>query len=130
MSKQTIENRYKIQKIDAIGRILVPIAHTVCYTFAVAFFSYCVYKSIYVLSGKETNAKLLLNLLADLKMDQWTAYILASLGAVYGVSEHQQRKRVIQQKSKRIQELELRINSNRQTSMLAEDGSTRKGDVI
>lgn len=130
MSKQTIDNKYKIQRIEAIGRIIVPIVAALCVLFSILGFSYFAFKSIFVLSGKETTAKLLLNFFAEIKMDQWTAYLLAALSGAYGFGEHRQRKRVIRQKSERIQKLEQILNANRKSSMLEIDGSSRMGDVI
>lgn len=129
MSKQTEEYRFKIQRIDAIGRVLVPIVNCsiICGTVGVCCF--LAYKAVVSLSGKNTDANILINFITAVKLDQWTAYAIGALGGVYGYAQHRQRKKVIKHKSERIQYLEALLNPDRKSSLLAIDGSTRKGDI-
>lgn len=124
------EMAYSLERIEAFGRIIIPIIRPALFSIVLIFLFYFLFKSIEVLGGKDTTAKLFLKFIGDIKISEYVAYAIAILGSIYGFREHSLRKNFIKNNAPRIKELEEKINPNRGSSLISVDGSTRRGDVI
>jgi hypothetical protein len=86
------------------------------------------YYAVVALSGKHTLADIGLKLLANVSLSQSLAWTGTGGATIWAVSERTLRKRIIRQKAERIKHLEQHIDSNRSSSALMADGSTRPED--
>lgn len=86
------------------------------------------YLSIAVLAGKTTAANVLIQFLANFKIQMAVSWGAAAGGLGWGLVERRLRKRTIRRLAPRIKQLERVIDSARTSSNLTVDGSTRPED--
>ena len=82
-----------------------------------------------VLSGKETDATIVLKLLADIKISRTLPYLFGIGCLVIAMLTERLRRETIGYMSKRISELEKRLDLRRSSSRLTEKGATRPEDA-
>lgn len=97
------------------------------YGFLTLIARYC-YLGIATMAGKETIGNIAISLITNLTMNQWMAYAIGGGGIAYGTSQRSLRKSTVERLQSRNQELELRIDPNRTSSMLTTRGDTRPED--
>lgn len=95
---------------------------------ALSFMAYCIYLSINSLSGRETAAQILINVLGDLKISESVAYVLGVGGVIYGVNERRLRQKTVKHMQGRNIKLEKKIDQKRSSSNLTEEGETNPVD--
>ncbi|MDD5063990.1 MAG: hypothetical protein PHQ35_04415 [Phycisphaerae bacterium] len=95
---------------------------TVCFVF---WMLYCCVDS---LSGKITDANILVKFFGSLKANNGVAYIFGGCGLLYGMGERRLRKRTIGRLEGRIQKYEQQLDPNRSSSKLGADGDTNPKD--
>ena len=86
------------------------------------------YLSIQALAGQETNSKIILQLLSDLKINQYLSYVIGGGGFAYGYAQRRLKKQTIIKLHDRIEKLEKGLDPKRSSSMLTTDGDTRPED--
>lgn len=107
---------------------LIAVAHSVVrWGGAIVIMRYG-YLSIVVLAGEHTFADIGVNVLADVRISQALAWLLAGSGVTYGLSERKLRKDTVERIQGRNQALELRLNPIRTSSQLTPRGDTREED--
>lgn len=79
------------------------------------------------LAGRRTDAKLLFEAVF-IQSGNWLPWLAGGSGAGYGYAERRLRKKKTEQLQSRIQELETRIDPNRQSSELTPQGDTNPVD--
>lgn len=79
-------------------------------------------------AGHETNANVMIKILAQIQADRWAAYILGGGGIGYGMLERRLHRRTIKRLTTRPTELEHRIHAKRTSSGLTPEGRTRRED--
>lgn len=97
---------------------------------ALVFIAYYTNNSINTLAGKFTFADIGIRFMADFKISEALAYLLATLGVAYGLREKKLRRDIIERLSGRIQVLEKQLDPNRTSSHLMPRGTTRPEDKI
>lgn len=95
---------------------------------AIAF--YYSYRMVDALAGKETISNIAFKMITDLKMNQWMAYAIGGCGLSYGLAERSVRKKTVTRLHSRIEELELKKDPKRTSSMLTSTGDTRPEDKL
>lgn len=128
LSELLTENRMlrRFNVSQSITSVIIAIIKfgTVCFIF------FMIYKSIYCLSGQYTHAKILINLLGSLKVNNSIAYILASFGIFYGFLERKLRQRTIKRLHNKVSEYETLFDRRRSSSRLSIEGNTHPRDII
>lgn len=84
---------------------------------------------VVALSGKATNADILVNFLGNLRFSNSIAALFGFGGITYGVIERKERQKMIQRQHGRIKEIEKRIDPKRSSSNIAETGDTHPDDM-
>jgi hypothetical protein len=88
-----------------------------------------IYKSISSLAGLDTNANIVLQVLTDLKANQWFGYVVGGGGLVYGIRERRLRQRNIKRMAERTDKLEKAIDPQKNSSYLSMVGEARMEDA-
>jgi hypothetical protein len=86
------------------------------------------FEAIKAFAGKETNAYVLINLLTEMKIDKWIAYIFLGCGFVYGSVRNHQLKQTRKNLGEHISNVEKKIDPARQNSRLTKYGETNEDD--
>ncbi len=86
------------------------------------------YFSIEALAGKKTDASFVLNYIFASGGDHWLPWVVSFFAMLYGSAQHVLRKRKTAYFSKRISDLELRIDPSRTSSELLPTGETNPKD--
>lgn len=68
--------------------------------------TYFLYLSVEALAGKETNAKIVANVMANWGLDKIIGYMVGGSGAAYGMYERRQRRTVTKNLRQQAEELE------------------------
>jgi hypothetical protein len=79
-------------------------------------------------AGKQTDASVVIQLVAKLQLDRWIAYIFGTGGIAYGYAQNKLRRRTINRLSGHGAELESRLYPERTSSALTSDGKTNVRD--
>jgi len=121
--KHALELKYQfrfriIELISHISDQLIP------GTIAVLIVYFGIFRTAHELANKHTVAAFSVRLLADVKPDELISYAAAVAGWVFGVNAQRLRRNSTERLTKRIQELEQRINPHRTTSGLTPRGLT------
>lgn len=91
--------------------------------------SYFVYRTIQSIAGQQTVANIAINLISDLKINQWIAYVIGISGIGYGCMQKRIKKITIEHLSRRKEELETMLDNRRTSSMLTRRGETNPEDM-
>jgi len=86
------------------------------------------YLSLDTLAGDRTTADIGIKLLADVRISQALAWLLAGSGTAYGLAQRKLRRDTVQRLQQRNEELELRLDPKRSSSRLTPRGETRPED--
>jgi hypothetical protein len=86
------------------------------------------YLSIASLAGESTMADIGVNVLADFRISQALAWVLAGGTTMYGLSQKKLRRDTVERLQSRIQAYELEQDPGRTTSRLTPRGETRPED--
>jgi hypothetical protein len=89
---------------------------------------YFAFRACAALAGEQTSANFVIQVLASVQADRWVAYLVAGVGATYGIREAQLRRKILRETGVRIQELEQRLDPDRSSSGLTASGQTRMRD--
>jgi len=92
------------------------------------FIAYFAKEAVRALAGEVTSARILLAMLADVTVKETVAYSISALAILYGLRERKLRRDTIEYYSRRVPELERRIDPNRSSSNLTGRGTTRPED--
>jgi hypothetical protein len=88
---------------------------------------FCVFylsQALISFAGQQTNANILISLIADLKANQWFGYIVGGTGIGYGALQHNLRKKNITRLAGRVDYFEKGIDPQKGSSALAANGET------
>ena len=85
--------------------------------------------AVTAIAGKTTIADVGVNLVTDIRISETVSYLLGALGIGYGLKQRKMRKRSIVVQSKRITDLEAKVDPVRSSSELTETGDTRTEDL-
>lgn len=93
-------------------------------------FAYFGWRSVASLAGQTSTANLRLafNAAVDLGHEVWPAWLVAAVCTSWALLERQLRRRKTAYLTGRIQELEVRLDPQRESSFLPPDGNTRAED--
>lgn len=89
---------------------------------------YCLFDAVKYFVGSETNANILISLIADIKVSQWIPIVFGLGGFAFGTIKHIQLKYTRKRHSEYIRKLEFKFDSARQNSRLNEYGETHEDD--
>ncbi len=98
-------------------------------TLAWSAVAYMFASSVVQFAGKETKLAAVINALIDFRVGQYVPWALAALTSTGYLHERRLRLKTIQDKSGYVKQLEQRIDPNRSTSGLQENGEPTKEDV-
>ncbi len=115
-------------KIAAVATTVTSIITSLIKWAGIVAVFYFGWRMVDSLSGKETNANILMNTLLELKADRWVAYILAGGAVVFGFNERLLRKRKVAELTGRNSSLEKLLDQKRSSSTLPATGDTRSED--
>ena len=118
------EKNTQYQLIDAVS---VNVGRLIRYGSIVLVCRY-VYLGVAVLAGRSTAAQFLVQILASVRISTIFSWSFAMSGLGYGWLQRRLRRRTIREKADRIRELEKLLDSNRASSGLTPDGSSRTED--
>jgi len=91
--------------------------------------TYLLGHAIESLSGKETDANIIVSLLGKIEISVVLSWVVGAAGVVYGRSQMKLRKATIERLHGRIKSLEEGIDPGRTTSKLTKSGDTNPGDT-
>ncbi len=92
--------------------------------------AYWIFRAVEVLSGKHTDASLLVGYFTSQENDYGLPWAVAGAGILYGLIERQLRLRKTEYFHKHILELEKRIDPKREGSNLLPTGETNPKDEL
>lgn len=72
--------------------------------------------TVAALAGQQTDASILMKFMADVRADQYIAYIFGAGGITYGAFEHALRRTKERRMGKRLKELEEKLDPSRTSS--------------
>ncbi|MCK4796376.1 MAG: hypothetical protein KAT05_03285, partial [Spirochaetes bacterium] len=78
--------------------------------------------------GKNTIANIVFSFFANMKINQWLAYMVGGSGVGYGFVQSKLKGKTIKRLSKRVDELEKGKNPNKISSNLTQKGKTNRRD--
>lgn len=110
---------YMVERICGLLSVLVK-------SLAVLGVFFFVWKSVDCLSGKETKVSAIVQGVAKMSLDRWTAYILSGLFGLGFLNERRVRQKSISEKNQHIKKLEEIIDPGRSSSALDEKGRPKK----
>jgi hypothetical protein len=110
--------------VDAFARI----AQSFTKWGGLALIACFVYLSISSLSGKTTLASIVVNFLGTLTVSKYAAYAVGGGGCAWAYGERRLRRKRVAELSKRVEELEVKIDPKRSSSTLPSTGTTRTDD--
>jgi hypothetical protein len=111
-----------INAVVKLGKTLIIVGGIV----AIAYFTM---NTIKILAGKTTIADIMFSFLADLKINQWLAYMVGGSGVLYGTVQSKLKAKTTKRFARRINELETQINPNKLSSNLTLEGKTNRSDI-
>ena len=92
--------------------------------------SYFIYGSVSALAGKNTNADIGVNFLANIRVSEAVAWIFGTCGIGYGWRQRALRKSTIERLQGRVKTLESEFDKRRSSSNLTERGDTNPKDSL
>lgn len=72
--------------------------------------------AVSALAGQQTDANIIMKLMAEMRADQYIAYIFGAVGVGYGALEHRLRKKKEARMGHRLKELEEKLDPKRTSS--------------
>jgi hypothetical protein len=96
---------------------------------AVSFVAWCVYSSIKVLSGQQTEANIAISFLGNVKISEALAYALTGGSIIYAYRERRLRQKTVERVQTRVQRLESERDPRRTSSRLTPRGETHPRDI-
>ena len=117
--------RLAMRVVDA----LAPVPKYAAWVAAIWIAGHYIVQVITVLSGHQTDASFVVNILLNLQADRWIAYIVGGGGVAYGWNERRLKRQSIDRLSRHTEELEKRLDPKRTSSKLLRDGTTRREDI-
>ena len=124
--EQRQETNRVIARSDAVARIFTAI----CKYGAICFIAWCVKEASNGLSGKQTLAKIGVDVATDFRLNEWLAYALAGGSVVWGLGERRLRRNKVAELAKQTTELEQLVDNNRSSSNLTPRGTTHDRDKV
>jgi len=122
------ELKYASQKLYAVTDMITTITTSGFKYGSLVAIMYFAYLSIASLSGQETVANIAMNLLAEIKVNEYVAYIFGGVGTVYGLGERKLRKKRTKELAEQLEKCEEQVNPDRQSSGLTHRGETNPED--
>jgi hypothetical protein len=119
-SSQELNFAFKIRLVERFADVITSLFKWG----SVAFFSYCMYRSIDSLAGQETFAKIGISFMANMTISKWVAYIFGVGGIAYGWNEKRLRHNTVKRLGPSRLEYEQRLDPNRSSSGLTTRGET------
>jgi hypothetical protein len=124
-----VDQEHKFRLLMRVIEATVSISKYGAWLLGIWITAHYIVEAITVLSGKQTDASVVVNLLLNVKADRWIAYILAGSGIAYGINERRLKRNDIERLTRHTDELERRIDPHRTSSRLRPDGTTRREDT-
>lgn len=90
--------------------------------------AFCAWKSVQALAGKETLAKIFVQVFANATFSQVVTSTLGGSGVVYGLYQRRIARKVVKRYGSRLANLESAIDPERTSSNLDPSGTTRLED--
>jgi len=122
------EMRYRYARSTLVWRNLTKTLGTILKFGLFGWVFYWFFDAIKLFAGEKTDANILINLIFDMKIDKWIAYIFGAGGMIYGGVRNYQTKQTRKKHSEYIRKLEEKLDSARQKSRLNEYGETHEDD--
>jgi hypothetical protein len=113
-----------VAKIIAFSGAFTAVVQSLIMWGALVWICYFVYLSILALAGRETQANIAINLMAQLKLQYTLPYMVGTGGVAYGYFQRRLRKKRVAEMAEHISRLETHIDPNRSSSKLRPDGTT------
>lgn len=92
---------------------------------------FCVYfiaNGLAAYAGKTSSANMFFSVITDLRANEWFGLLFGGGGVGYGLLQRNAKKKVIREKSERINLLERQIDTGKQTSALTPEGESNRDD--
>jgi hypothetical protein len=131
MAKGKLSERemdYKLAKLGHVCKSVTRILTTAIKYGCVLGMGYFFFDAVKHFVGEETSANILVQLIADLKINQWLGYVVGGGGVIYGGVRTNQLKQTRKKHAEHIKQLELLIDPKRQSSRLNLFGDTHEDD--
>lgn len=123
-----LENKY-LRKSQFASNATLIIRDIIRYG-ALVLVGYFAYLSIDSLAGKTTLANLAMNVIGDLKIGEWFAYLFGASGIGYGLLQRRDRKATVSRLQGHTKEVEQVLDAKRSSSLLTATGDTNPIDRI
>jgi len=130
--KLTIEEQREAHAFSLRARIIdgsVSLLTTAIRWGVLAYFAWSGVQIVHDIAGQQTSLTILLQFLADLKVDRWVAYAVSGGSVYYGYRQRRLRRDAVERLSGRVAELEQRLDKRRTSSQLTSRGDTRPEDL-
>jgi len=128
-SELQLDFQRKITKNAIIAQTITVIVNNLIKYGSFVAISYILYLCIESLSGKTTDANLIMNIIGDVKINKWLYLLFGGGSIIYGISERNLRRKTIKRMNTRLDNLERRINPKKQSSHITPEGKTNRGDL-
>jgi hypothetical protein len=122
------ELQYRTARLTVISESVTVIAVSTARVAGVVLCFYFAYRATALLAGQNTKAEFILSALADLKANQWFAYLFGGGCGLWAWNERRLRKKTTKRLQGRVVDLEKKLDPKRTTSGLPSSGDTHHGD--
>lgn len=129
-NKAQLQAENKMLRESKVAEGWITIGQSVVRWAAIVFIIRYAYLAIVALAGKQTDADIGVNFLADINVAVALAWSVAAAGTVYGLRQNKLRKDTVERLQQRIQSLEQQVDPKRTSSRLTQRGETRPEDRI
>jgi hypothetical protein len=128
--KGTAELEHSTQKFIALTDLIARLGHTAMRCATPCIIAYFFYKSVEAMSGKTTVANLVMDWASSIKLNQWAAWVLATVAGAWGVGERRLRRRKTAELSERLKRFETVFDRRRSSSTLNPSGQPQLEDRL
>ena len=122
------EMYYNFNKTSLAWRSISKIFSSITRFGAVCFCVYWFTDAIKAFAGNETDANILMDILFDLRANQWIGFIFGGGGLIYGAIRNKQLKNTRKTMGDHIRKLEKKFDPERESSRLNKYGETHEDD--
>jgi hypothetical protein len=127
-SKVELETELRFLRRHRIGDSIATVLNNLIRWSGLVGIAYFLFRSIDILAGQHTEANFGIEFLSKIQITYKLAIAITAGAIFYAQRQRKLRRDVVERLAKRIQELELRIDPQRSSSLLTPRGDTREED--
>ena len=128
-TKSQLEAELKLLRRAKLGDQVAGVLRTLIAWGGAILIARYAYLSLEALAGLNTNAKIGVSLLGDVRISEALAWVLGGSGVFYGWKQRGLRKSKVEEMAAHNRKLETRLDRNRSSSNLDPKGDTRREDI-